>query len=154
MNRWCYPTVSFFATLFSFCLQSLLASGSFPNRWLFVPGGQICTRWSFSISPSNEYSGLISFKINWFDLLAVQGTLRVFSCTTVHTIHGVLEARILKWFAIPFSSGPHSVWLSTMTHPSWVALRAWLSFIELDKAVISLISFLWLWFAFCLPSHW
>ena len=32
--------------------------------------------WSFSISPSNEYSGLISFKIDWFDLLAVQGTLQ------------------------------------------------------------------------------
>ena len=32
--------------------------------------------WSFSISPSNKYSGLISFKINWFDLLAVQGTLK------------------------------------------------------------------------------
>ena len=32
--------------------------------------------WSFSFSPSNEYSGLISFRIDWFDLLAVQGTLR------------------------------------------------------------------------------
>ena len=40
--------------------------------------------WSFSISPSNEYSGLISFKIDWLDLTAVQGTLsRVFSNTTV-----------------------------------------------------------------------
>ena len=52
-----------------------------------------------------------------------------------HTVHGVLKARILKWFAIPFSSGPHSVDLSTMTCPSWVAPWAWLSFIELDKAV-------------------
>ena len=52
-----------------------------------------------------------------------------------HTVHGVLQARILKWFAIPFSSGPHSVRLSTMTCPSWVAPWAWLSFIELDKAV-------------------
>ena len=34
--------------------------------------------WSFSISPSNEYSGLISFRIDWFDLLAVQGTLKSF----------------------------------------------------------------------------
>ena len=39
--------------------------------------------WSFSISPSNEYSGLISFRIDWFDLLAVQGTPRVFANTTV-----------------------------------------------------------------------
>ena len=39
--------------------------------------------WSFSISSSNEYSGLISFRMDWLDLLAVQGTLRVFSNTTV-----------------------------------------------------------------------
>ena len=51
-------------SLFSFCLQSLVASGSFPMSQLF------------SISPSNDYSGLISSKINWFDLLAVQGTLK------------------------------------------------------------------------------
>ena len=37
-----------------------------------------------------------------------------------HTVHGVLKARILKWFAIPFSSGPDSVRHSTMTRPSWV----------------------------------
>ena len=46
-----------------------------------------------------------------------------------HTIHGVLKAKILKWFAMPFSTGPHFVRtlhlseLSTMTHPSWVALH-------------------------------
>jgi len=38
--------------------------------------------WSFSISPSNEYSGLISYRIDWFDFLAVQGLSRVFSSTT------------------------------------------------------------------------
>ena len=38
---------------------------------------------SFSISPSNEYSGLISFRMDWLDLLAVQGTLRIFSNATV-----------------------------------------------------------------------
>ena len=41
----------------------------------FASGGQ-CWRFAFSVSPSNEYSGLISFRIDWFDLLAVQGTLR------------------------------------------------------------------------------
>ena len=44
-----------------------------PEYWSF----------SFSISPSNEYSALISFRMDWLDLLAVQGTLRVFSNTTV-----------------------------------------------------------------------
>ena len=43
---------------------------------LFTPGGQNIGVLSFSVSPSNEYSGLISFRINWFDLLAVQGTLK------------------------------------------------------------------------------
>ena len=38
-----------------------------------------------------------------------------------HTVHGVLKARILKWFAIPFSSGTRFIRLSTMTHSSWVA---------------------------------
>ena len=42
----------------------------------FALGGQKDWSFSFSISPSNEYSGLISFRIDWFDLLAVQGTLK------------------------------------------------------------------------------
>jgi len=64
-----------------------------------------------------------------------------------HTVHGVLKERILKWFAILFSSGPHSVILSTMTHPSWVAPWAGLSFTELtDKAVV----LVWLdWLVLC-----
>jgi len=59
---------------FSFCLQSFSASGSFPDgkdiRWPKF--------WSFNFSNSlfNEYSGLVSFKIDWFDLLAVQVTLK------------------------------------------------------------------------------
>ena len=53
-----------------------------------------------------------------------------------HTLHGVLKARILKWFAIPFSSGPHPSALSTMTRQSWVTHAACLNFIELDTAVV------------------
>ena len=43
---------------------------------LFPSGGQSIGAFSFSVSPSNEYSGLSSFRIDWFDLLAVQGTLK------------------------------------------------------------------------------
>ena len=43
---------------------------------LFSTGGQKYWSFSFRISPSNEYSGLISFRIDWLDLLAVQGTLK------------------------------------------------------------------------------
>ena len=62
------------------------------------------------------------------------------------------------WSDFPFPSPADHILseLSTMTHLSWVALLGMAhSFIELDKAVvhvISLISFLWLWFSFCLPS--
>ena len=53
-----------------------------------------------------------------------------------HTVHGFLKARILKWFAIPFSSGPHSVRpLHHDPHLGWPHM-AWLSFIEWDKTVV------------------
>ena len=67
-----------------------------------------------------------------------------------------LKARILKWFAITFSSEYFLSELPTMTRQSWVALHCMAhSFIKLDKAVvhvIRLVSFLWLWFSFCLLS--
>ena len=56
-----------------------------------------------------------------------------------HIVHGVLKERILKWFAIPFSSGPYSVRPLHHDCRSWVAPTAWLSFTELDKAVVRVI---------------
>ena len=73
----------------------------------------------------------------------ILGTYRpgefIFQCPIFlpfHTVHGVLKARILKWFAIPFSSGPHSVRSLHHDLPVLGCLRTWLSFIELDKAVV------------------
>ena len=63
---------SFSAVPSSPCLQSFSASGSFSTRQFFPSGGQSTEVSSFSISPSSEYSGLISFRFGWFDLLAVQ----------------------------------------------------------------------------------
>ena len=57
------------------CLQSFPASGSFQMSQLSASGGQKFWSFSFSISPSNEHPGLISFRMDWLDLLAVQGTL-------------------------------------------------------------------------------
>ena len=48
----------------------------FPSESVFCIMGPKCWSFSFSVSPSNEYSGLISFRIDWFDLLALQGTLK------------------------------------------------------------------------------
>ena len=64
------------------CCPLLLLPSVFPSIRVFSNEFPLHIRWSkywsfsFSISPFNEYSGLISFKINWFDLLAVQGTLK------------------------------------------------------------------------------
>ena len=61
---------------FSSCLQSFPVSESFSMSQFFALGGQNIESCSFSISLSNEYTGLISFRIDWFDLLVVQGTLK------------------------------------------------------------------------------
>ena len=64
------------------CRNLLLLPSIFPRIMVFSNELVLCIRWpkywsfSFSISPSDEYSGLISFKIEWFDLLTVQGTLK------------------------------------------------------------------------------
>ena len=76
LSQWCHPTISSSVAPFSSCPQS----GSTRIR-VFSNELALPIRWpkywnfSFCISPSNEYSGLISFRIDWFGLLAVQGTL-------------------------------------------------------------------------------
>ena len=67
----CHSTISFSVIPFSSCLQSFPASGPFPMCQFFTSGGQ-----NIAVSASNDYSGLISFRNDWFDLLAVQWTLK------------------------------------------------------------------------------
>ena len=72
LSRWCHPTISSSVVPFSSCPQSFPTSGSFQMSQLFASGGQcIGTSASaaFSSIPSSEYSGLISFRIDGFDLL-------------------------------------------------------------------------------------
>ena len=76
LSRWCHPMISSSVIPFSSCPHSFPASGSFQMSQLFASGGQ-----SIGVSAStsvlrNEYSGLISFRMDWLDLLAVQGTLK------------------------------------------------------------------------------
>ena len=72
----CHPSLLASVIPFSTCLQTFPVPGFFSNE------SDLCIWWrkywifSFSISLSNEYSGLISFRIDWFDLFAVQGTLK------------------------------------------------------------------------------
>ena len=146
-----------FNYLIPYCTLILLPS-IFPSIRVFSNESALCIRWpkywsfSFSISSSREYSGLISFRIDWFDLLALQRTLKCLlqhhnlkvsilqgsaffmvqlSYLYTHTckcakslqlcptlcdpmdcslpgssVHGILQARILEWVAVPSSRGP------------------------------------------------
>ena len=112
-SRWCHPIISYSVSPFS-CFQSLPASGSFPVS--------VCISWSkywsfsFSIRPSYENSGLISFRMDWLDLLAVQGTLKSF------LQHNTSKASILRhsaFFIVQFSY-PYMT-----TGILWLALTRW-----------------------------
>ena len=84
------------------CRLLLLLPSVFPSIRVFSDESVLCIRWpkywsfSFSISPSNEYSGLTSFSMDWLDLLAVQGTLKFFSNTTVQK-HQFFGAQPSLW---------------------------------------------------------
>ena len=75
-SQWCHPTIS------SILCHPFLLPSIFPSIRFSSNKSVLLIRWprywsfSFSTSPSNEYSGLISFRIDWFDLLAVKGTLK------------------------------------------------------------------------------
>ena len=87
LSWWFHPTTSSSVVPFYSHLQSFPALGSFPKESV------LCIKYwsfSFSISPSNEYLGLISFRIDWLDLLAVQGTLKSL------LQHHILKASILR----------------------------------------------------------
>ena len=78
LSQWCNPTISSSVVPFSF----LLSPSIFPSVRVFSNESVLPIRWpeywtfSFNISPSSEYLGLISFRTDWLDLLAVQGTLK------------------------------------------------------------------------------
>ena len=75
LSQWCHPAISSSFVPFS-CPQSLPASESFPMSQLFAWGGQSTGVSAFSIIPSKEIPGLISFRMDWLHLLAVQWTLK------------------------------------------------------------------------------
>ena len=84
LKQWCHQTISSSVVLFCSVVNLLIErlSSIFPSMRVFSNELALHVRWpkywsfSFSISHSNEYSGLISFRIDWFDLLTVQGTFK------------------------------------------------------------------------------
>ena len=127
-SRWCHPIISSSVVPFSSCLWS------FPAFRVFSTESVLWVRWpkywsfKFSISPSNEYSGLISFRMDWLDLLAIQGTLMSL------LQHHSSKASILQCLAFCSSA---SVFLQSV--PSRVFLIS----------VIVLFNYVWLLFLLC-----
>ena len=76
LSQWCHPTISSSVISCSSCLHFFSSIRVFSNESTLRMRWPKYWSFSFSISPSNEYSGLISFRIDWLDLLAVQGTLK------------------------------------------------------------------------------
>ena len=127
VSWWCCPSISSSIILFSSCLQSFQESGSFPMMWL-------CIRWpnywslsfNFSISPSNEYSGLISFRMDWLDLLAVKSLLQHHSWKPSILGHSA-------FFLMQFSH-PH------MTTGKIIALTRWTSGSKVMSLLFNMLS--------------
>ena len=76
LSQWCHPANSSSVIPLSSCLQSFPASGSFPMSQFFASGGQRTGVLALTSALPNKYSGLISFRMDWLDLLAVQGALK------------------------------------------------------------------------------
>ena len=117
---WCHPAISSSDAFFSFCPQTFPVSGIFqwvncshrwPKYWSF----------RFSIRPSSEYSGLISLKMDWFDLLAVQGTFRS------PLQHHSSKAQILwcsDFFTVQLSQ-PYVINWKTIALTLWTFVTEW-----------------------------
>ena len=115
LSWWCYLTISSAVT-------PLLLPSIFPSIRVFSNESVLRIRWpkywSFSISPSHTYSGLISFRIDWFDLLAVQGTfnsllqhhnlkvliLQTFFMVQLTSIHDYLKSHSFDYVALCWQS--------------------------------------------------
>ena len=124
------------------CHPLLLLPSIFPNVKVFS-NKSVHIRWpkywsfSFSISPSNEYSGLISFRMDWLDLLAVQGTLNIFSNTIVQK-HQFFGAQLSSWSN---SSHPYMTTGKTivLTRQTFVGKVMSLLFNMLSRLVIAFL---------------
>ena len=124
------------------CHPLLLLPSNFPSIRVFSNKSVICIRWpkdwsfSFSISPSNEHPGLISFRMDWLDLLAVQGTLKSLQrCSSKASI-----LRCLAFFNVKLSH-PYMTTGKTTAETIWtfVSKVMFLLFNMLSRLVIDFL---------------
>ena len=126
LSQWCHPTISS-------CHLLLLLPSIFPSIKVFSNDSALCIRWpkywsfSFSISPSNEYSGLISFRIDWLNLLAVQGTLK--SSPTPQ--FKIINSSVLSFLYSPALTSIHTLLIYMTWHIRWNALLSHFSRVRL-----------------------
>ena len=123
---------------FSSCPQSFPASGSFQMSQLFVSGTQSIWSFRFSISPSNEHPGLISFRMDWLDLLEVQGTLK--SLLQHHSSKASIlrcSAFFIVQFSHPYMTNGKSI---ALTRRTFVDKVMSLRFNMLSRLVITFLS--------------
>ena len=118
------------------CCPLLLLPSIFPNIRVFSYASVLCISWpkywhfSFSISPSSDYSGLISFRMDWFDLLAVQGTLKSL------LQHHCSKASILQCSALFMVQLSHPC----MTTGRTIALITWTFFNKVMSLLFNMLS--------------
>ena len=110
------------------CCPLLLLSSNFPSSRFFRNESVLCIRWpkhwnfSFSISPSNEYSGLISFRMDWFDLLVVQGTLLQHHSSKASVLRR--SAFFMVQLSFPYMIIRKTIVLPRCTFIGWLFFRA------------------------------
>ena len=141
LSRWCH------LNHLILCCPCLLLPSIFSSIRVFYRELAVCIRWpkywsfSFSISPSNEYLGLISFRVDWFDLLAVQGTLKSFPTSQFKSISSM--ALRLLW-----------LWLHEMLWLVWSSLQITKTF---SVSAMRLFHFhiirVFIWVAFLVSSE-
>ena len=122
---------------FSSCPQSFPASGPFQMCQLFASGGQSIGSFSFNIIPSNEYPGLISFRMGWLDLFSVQGTLK---SLLQHHSSKVSILRHSAFFTVQLSH-PYTTTGKTIALTKWTFVGKVMSllFNMLSRLVITLL---------------
>ena len=112
-SQWCHPTISS-------CRPLLLLPSVFPSIRVFSNESVLC-RWpkcwsfSFSLSLSNEYSGLISFRMDWLDLLAVQGTLK----SSPIPQFKIINSSVLSFLYSPALTSIHMLLIYMTWHIRW-----------------------------------
>ena len=138
LSQWCH------SNHLILCCPLLLLPSSFPSIRVFPNESVLCIRWpkywsfSFSISPSNEHSGLISFRIDWFDLLAVPGTLKC-----LHQHHSSKASiRLCSAFFIVQLSYPYMTTGKTIALTRWTFVGKVMSLLlnMLSRLVITFLS--------------